>query len=416
MLHTFRARSLPEALRLVRQELGPEASVLHTREVGGTLARWLGNRTIEVTASVDVAAPSRLPIVPTDDLGSGASGYDPLGDDRHEQRLLGAELADYRGQIRAGLFQAANDEPSLVEQLAAQSSPRSQLAAPDFGPCSLDTAAGITARLRDVGISERTARRWLARLDLELAHHPETSDERVLERLRHIVADELPVRGPIVLGRGAASRPTVVTLVGPTGVGKTTTVAKLAAHFGLRERRRVGLVTGDVFRIAAVEQLRAYAGIMDLPIEVVASPDAAPAALQRLAECDLILFDTAGCSPHDGPRLEEMRALLAAAEPDEVLLVASAVADVDSWQAATETFTTVGASGFILTKLDEERQPGRLAEWLTHSALPLGYTTHGQSVPGDLRPASALGLATVLIAGSATADRCSGALPTVLDS
>src|SRR5262245_54962687 len=100
-LYTFQARSLPEALRLVRQELGPDASVLHTRELGSPLARWFGYRQIEVTASDVIAAPSRL-------VASTPGGED----------MPAAELDDYRGQVRAGLDARARDEPSLVEQLA----------------------------------------------------------------------------------------------------------------------------------------------------------------------------------------------------------------------------------------------------------------------------------------------------------
>ena len=101
-LYTFQARSLREALRLVRQELGPDASVLHTREVGSSLARWFGYRQIEVTASDVIAAPSRLatPVAGSEDIPA-------------------AELDDYRGQVRSGLEARARDEPSLVEQLAA---------------------------------------------------------------------------------------------------------------------------------------------------------------------------------------------------------------------------------------------------------------------------------------------------------
>src|SRR5262245_5205532 len=107
-LHTYQAKSLAEALRLIRRELGPDASVLHTREVGSPLSRWLGGRMIEVTASVDVAAPSRL----------------STDDDHSAQRLAGvprAEVHDFRSKMRADLL-AAEAEPSLVEQLAAQTS------------------------------------------------------------------------------------------------------------------------------------------------------------------------------------------------------------------------------------------------------------------------------------------------------
>ena len=225
-----------------------------------------------------------------------------------------AELQDFRGSIRAGLAAHANSEPSLVEQLAGGS----RRSAAGFG-----YAEHIRARLTSCGVGTASANRWLERLEAELACDPESHAERTYERLRHIIAADLPVRGPIRLQAG---QPTVVAFVGPTGVGKTTTLAKLAAHFHLGESRRVGLITVDTFRVAAVEQLRSYAQIMELPLEVVAAANEIPAAIERLSDCELILVDTAGRSPRDDAGLCELRGVLAAAQPDETLLVMSCAA------------------------------------------------------------------------------------------
>ena len=113
----------------------------------------------------------------------------------------------------------------------------------------------------------------------------------------------------------------VVALVGPTGVGKTTTVAKLAAGFRIEARRRVGLLTIDTFRIAAVQQLKAYAEIMDLPMQVVEKPEDMQQALDRLGDVDLVLIDTAGRSPKSDARIDQLVELLRSAQPDETHLV-----------------------------------------------------------------------------------------------
>jgi flagellar biosynthesis protein FlhF len=179
----------------------------------------------------------------------------------------------------------------------------------------------------------------------------------------------------------------VVALVGPTGVGKTTTIAKLAAHYRLREKCRVGLVTVDTYRIAAVEQLKTYAEIMDVPLEVVATPLQMRDALQRLSGLDLVLIDTAGRSPRDAVRLAELRRLLAESQADEVHLVLSAVAGADTIDVACEAFSTVGASALILTKLDEAVSLDWLPALVARHRLPLSYTTSGQNVPDDIQPA-----------------------------
>ena len=102
----------------------------------------------------------------------------------------------------------------------------------------------------------------------------------------------------------------VVALVGPTGVGKTTTIAKLAANYRLREKRRVGLITVDTYRVAAVEQLRTYADIIDLPMEVVATPREMREAVARMSHLDLVLMDTAGRSPRDEVKIQELKSML----------------------------------------------------------------------------------------------------------
>jgi flagellar biosynthesis protein FlhF len=367
-LHTFRARSIQEALLLVRQELGPDASVLETREVGSAIVRWFGGRQIEVTATAD------------DEMAIQTGGG----------VIQAADIHDYRGEIRAGLLARAADEPSLVEQLASAASHRA-----DRGHSA--GCGALRHQLHAAGVAEPTAKRWLDRLQAELACDPDRHPDSVAGRLRQIIASDLPVRGPIRLSPGQT---TVVALVGPTGVGKTTTLAKLAARFRLHERRSVGLITIDTYRIAAVEQLRTYAQIMDLPMEVVATPREMRSAVERLSENDLVLIDTAGRSPRDEARLQELRALLAEAQPDEVHLVLGCIAGAESLRTAARAFVSTGANSLILTKLDEAWQTGGFAEWLGACRLPLSYTTHGQNVPDDIHPASALKLAELILPGS----------------
>ena len=115
---------------------------------------------------------------------------------------------------------------------------------------------------------------------------------------------------------GETDKCRLVALVGPTGVGKTTTIAKLAANYRLREKKRVGLITVDTYRVAAVEQLRTYADIIDLPMEVVATPREMREAVARMRHLDLVLMDTAGRSPRDEVKIQELHSLLAEAEPD----------------------------------------------------------------------------------------------------
>ncbi|MEX0818880.1 MAG: AAA family ATPase, partial [Pirellulaceae bacterium] len=206
----------------------------------------------------------------------------------------------------------------------------------------------------------------------------------VKSRLARLLEEELRCCGPTRVTRGTRR---IVALVGPTGVGKTTTIAKLAANFHLREKHRVGLITVDTYRIAAVEQLRTYADIIDLPMEVVSTPREMRTAIARLSDLDLILMDTAGRSPQDDLRIQELKALLNEAHADEVHVVLSSVASPASMKQAAERFLEVGATSLLLTKLDESTGLGSILPVLRSSKLPVSYLTNGQNVPEDIASA-----------------------------
>jgi flagellar biosynthesis protein FlhF len=165
----------------------------------------------------------------------------------------------------------------------------------------------------------------------------------------------------------------------------------------LREKRRVGLITVDTYRIAAVEQLRTYADIIDLPMEIVATPREMHQAVARMADLDLILMDTAGRSPRDEVKIQELKSMLTEAAPDEVHLVLSSVASAGSLAKMAEQFATVGTTAMVLTKLDEAASLGNLLPLVRSSRLPLSYLTHGQNVPDDIAPAEPGRLARVIL-------------------
>ena len=200
-------------------------------------------------------------------------------------------------------------------------------------------------------------------------------------RIAGMIEDDMRVAGPIQVTPG---RCRLAALVGPTGVGKTTTIAKLAANFRLKEKRRVGLITVDTYRIAAVEQLRTYADIIDLPMHVVSTPREMRETVERMSHLDLILLDTAGRSPKDEVRIQELKMFLTEAAADEVHLVLSSVAAARTLEETAEQFSAVGATSLILTKLDEASGLGTVLPLLRSSGLPLSYLTDGQNVPDDI--------------------------------
>jgi flagellar biosynthesis protein FlhF len=216
----------------------------------------------------------------------------------------------------------------------------------------------------------------------------------VKARLARMIESEVRVAGPIQTPPGHCR---LVALVGPTGVGKTTTIAKLAANYRLKEKRRVGLITVDTYRIAAVEQLRTYADIIDLPMQVVSTPREMREAVSRMDDLDLILLDTAGRSPKDEVRIQELRAFLTEADADEVHLVLSSVAGARVLEQTAERFTAVGATALLLTKLDECSGLGNVLPLIRSSELPLSYLTNGQNVPDDIEVADSMRVARLIL-------------------
>lgn len=384
-VRTYRAKNMQEALALVRRDLGPKAAVLHTREVGGNrLVSWIpGMRKIEVTASTGVCVPSRLPSrqlqaepEPMADVPLVSPSFVPTSKPDEEGRSRFRD--ELKGQI--------NELQSMVEDLCR----RSQRSTHDLP----EELFHLYTDLIEAELGEDLARELVERVRCE-APPDELGDPALVKaRVTRMVEEQISATGPIRLVPG---RRHLVALVGPTGVGKTTTIAKLAASFRLREKRTVGLITVDTYRIAAVEQLRTYADIIDLPMEVVSTPREMRAALATMADLDLVLLDTAGRSPKDEVKIQELKAFLTEAQADEVHLVLSSVTGAVTLQRTAERFAAIGTTHLVLTKLDESSGLGNLLPMLRNCSLPLSYLTNGQNVPDDIEGADRRKMAKLIL-------------------
>ncbi|MBN2792050.1 MAG: hypothetical protein JXQ81_06030, partial [Desulfuromonadales bacterium] len=212
--------------------------------------------------------------------------------------------------------------------------------------------------------------------------------------LSNTIAGLVQTTGPLWRPGEAQKR---VSLIGATGVGKTTTIAKLAAEAITQSGARVALVTIDTYRIAAVEQLKVYGEIMGLPVEVVLSPEQLQEAFRRHRDKDLILIDTAGRSPRDNMRIDELNEFLGQGAGVENCLVLSAPTDERLQQQTLEAFSRLPLSRLIFTKLDETDRCGALINIPIRSNLPLAYLTNGQQVPEDLLLAEAQSVAELVM-------------------
>ncbi len=235
---------------------------------------------------------------------------------------------------------------------------------------------------------------------LEELRPEELQDESVVRQVAlRRVAGLVPVDQSLSRAtKPASGGPLVIALVGPTGVGKTTTVAKLAATYKLRHGASVGLVTSDTYRIAAVDQLRTYANIIGLPIKVTLTPAEMAQAVRSFDDRDVIILDTAGRSQNDSARIDELRGFLNAARPHHTQLVLSSTSSGRVIKKIAEVFGALEPTHTIATKLDESVALGPIVDAVRGLNAPLSFVTTGQEVPDQIETACAERLARRLLA------------------
>lgn len=248
--------------------------------------------------------------------------------------------------------------------------------------------AELFQRLMKLGLSSTLCRQIAAKIPAGIAQSPDI--EALWRRALGILAHEVPVLDDDILTNGG-----IVALIGPTGVGKTTTVAKLAARYALRHgSRHVALVTIDNYRIGAHEQLRSYGRILNIPVRVASDYQELQSVLADLGEKRLILIDTAGMGQRDVRLTAQLKMLTqgdAAREKQKIktYLVLSTATRLSGLNEATEAFKGASPDGVILTKIDETTSLGSALSVIIKHQLPIAYVSDGQRVPEDLHNARA---------------------------
>lgn len=343
---SYQAASMGEALARIKQELGPDAVILESR----TIQTPQGKR-VEVRAGN--APPRRTrpaPVAP----GASASSAQP--------------------RVSPASSRSREDAPRLRDVLS---------------DADLE-AAQLQRRLVQHEVAEELARRLAQQV--QAAGAP-LSQAALQDRLRELIAACVPPATGIELPHGAQRR---VAVVGGPGSGKTTTVAKLAAHFRLREGRAVALLSLDHQRLAAHEQLRRFGELIGVPVFAAQSVAEVRSLPQQAAQADLLLIDTPGISPADAGRFARVAALLRAARPEETHLVLPASASSGVQRRYADLLSKIGVSHVLLTRLDEVVGLGVILNVVDQINLPLSYLSSGQNIPHDLRTACGHWLAEIL--------------------
>ncbi|WHY17424.1 flagellar biosynthesis protein FlhF [Paenibacillus sp. G2S3] len=449
--------TMPDAMHSIRSELGSEAVILSTKEIkiGGFLGLFKKKK-IEVVAAVEKGQKGDAPEKPSKPAmniprsavpqayqkASSATSTSTVTLEKAEEPRSFAEIA-------AALSEAIDVKESTIKHPEpleeTKNASKDHLKAIET---SSDEVTSVTALYESLGLEQapaaasatendvlreiRDMKLWMERIARHSSGSRELPDS--LQQLRDLLieqemdtvlveewinniserwADEGRTWGPekfqeslkeqldgFLAGRiadGIAQDTQIVYIAGPTGVGKTTTIAKLAAEQLFKYGRKVGFITSDTYRISAVEQLRTYASILNVPLEVVQSPGDLQRALFRLESCDLVIMDTAGRNYRNDMLVAELQSLLAKELRSETYLVLSLTSKSRDMKLIAEHFGRYKLDKVIFTKLDETGSYGPLFNVLNDFPLTLSYMTNGQNVPDDLLMASKEQLSEMLL-------------------
>jgi flagellar biosynthesis protein FlhF len=355
----FLAGSMREAIRHVREELGDDAVILSNRRVAGGL---------EVVAATDYDAALMQAAVRRQDSAEPTEAPAATAAPDSGSAPVPARLPDDFQQLRREMSRMRQ----LLEQQSAQPHPLTGAAMSPQRSAALRT-------LNELGIEPSLA---IAIAD-SLPGDADQEKARLLPL--GLLARRLPVHPADRILEGG-----IIALVGPTGVGKTTTLAKLAARFAARfGTRDLALLSTDHYRVGAQEQLFTYGRLLGVPVQTVDSAQALREGLLRFADRKLVLIDTAGMAPRDRQLTQQLAELHAAGRPIERWLVLSATTQASDQDEILRCYGPAQPKAAVLTKVDEATRLGGALSTLIRHRLPLTYVCDGQQVPEDIRIARA---------------------------
>jgi flagellar biosynthesis protein FlhF len=383
----YEASSIQEAIIKIKNDLGENAILLSSK-------RLRGGRTplFELTAASDEIQADRRGSTPrAEPRGTGKTPAMP-SESQDTLHAFRKDLEDLKA-----LVIEANRKNILCGELMELKESLSTF----FDMLGIRKTEGKPQPLSKLyynlvagGVSKDRAYRLVGTIRKGLTARAEDDYDGVLR-----TAEEL-IQKSLVPSYERTRQGRVVAFVGPTGVGKTTTLAKLAARWSLEESKKVGLVTADTYRIAAVEQLRTYAKIMGLPLEVASEKEEFKNALRKFQDRDVILIDTPGRSFNDEAHLQRLRDYLRLEIPVETNLLISMTASPENMLATTSRFDKVGYNAIIFTKLDESSAYGLIYNVVDHVGKPVYYVTNGQNVPQDIESLNPAKLARMVVRNS----------------
>jgi flagellar biosynthesis protein FlhF len=368
----YAAPTMPEVMKQIRNELGSEAVILNSRKVkyGGILGLKKKNR-IEVVAALDP---------------------EPLRKEVNKEMGITRKSAPFIEHVKpdSSSNKQVLDELHLLKKMVHQSAMNKYNYPAEYQL--------LYTQLLEQEITEPLAKKIL---DKVLDYHEEENISPVQQKIQQDVKSEILNQLNELSIQGIASQNKIMHFVGPTGVGKTTTIAKIAASNVLKKGKKVALITTDTYRIAAIEQLKTYANILRVPIKVAYTKDDYIQAVHQFADYDYILVDTAGRNFREQNYVRELVKSIDSHFPIDMYLVLSLTAKAKDTLELYDQFKHLPIKQVVFTKIDETQQYGSMLNLTLERKIGIAFITNGQDVPDDLIEATP----------ELIADYCTGGIP-----
>ena len=420
-LKRYRVNNIQEALQLIKKDLGPEAVIVSTRQVKegkGTFGLF-GKTVLEVTAALDQeqkSVPAKTP-PPTQAAAAVAYGIKdqetqsssnvvpfrststkdsqslilPIQKDVQELKESIDEIkiktATYGDHVINQLKHELGEMRHMLHMIVSQSFHHDDLHLPE-------NLMILFQQMKFGGLEEKFARRVVLEAQKNISEEDLQNFSYVKIFLARMLMKIIKTTNGI---ENIEQSQKIVSLIGPTGVGKTTTAAKICSEQILQYKRKVALITVDTMRIAAVEQLRAYAKVINVPLSIVSDKVELDRAISSYADYDVIVIDTGGCSQRDETQMFELRDIFDERGRLHNILVLSATTKDSDTNEITRKFGSMPLDSIIFTKLDESSYYGSIFNHAIRFKKPVSYLTTGQNVPEDIELATKERLVDLLL-------------------
>ncbi|MCY6354018.1 flagellar biosynthesis protein FlhF [Clostridium sp. ZS2-4] len=369
IIKKYIVNNMNEAMNRIRYELGQDAVIISQRKIKRSgIKGFFSPKVIEVTAAVDNKNDVQKDVKSSIDAIKKVFQNEEYKSENKEKEDKPREVK--KDEVERNNDKGQEDTDKLLKEMQEMKEIIHSLA----GETKEEKKSKLQEKLEDNDVNNNIIDKILSKannMDKEL------QDE---ERLKLAIRDMIQISND--------NLQEVVVLVGPTGVGKTTTIAKLAGRLALMEKKKVGLITVDTYRIGAVEQLSTYADIMNIAFKTVVSAKDMENALEGMKDCDIVLIDTTGRSSKNAMQIGELNTFIQKANTKNIYLVISCTTKDKDIEAIIEGYKVLNFNNVVITKLDETTTYGSILNILDTAGKPLSFITTGQNVPDDIKKLS----------------------------